>query len=415
MVGNARFTGVSDACDSTAGRPAKQASGCAAVEWRRHKGSVRGFPSPGMRKSRMIERPCWDEMNHLPPPRLPTMLRWKLSHAVIVAVSLTAFAVISWSVMSWSSADPASMSGRQLLVCVATRDLAQASPEFQAAFLERMLQWLEQPKRLDASSAGFALPQITPTWSARLESNIQHLQRLWLATRLDAFAELETSERRAFLEKQIDVLIHWQQATRTVRSATESVSSGGGLESLSENLAALLSQYTGQERSLRQTAVREALILWLSKTSLGETSEATRWSLAQRIAHSLASPSTSSSSLLSFQLDKSEVEMLHHNAMLLLQTWLLHESRSYADQPESEQTARLDAAAALLESKSLSGMWGESGEPADRLSQWNRELNQWIRELPESTRQRVEPLVLGIKGRLLWRRFQSWRQEVTQP
>ncbi len=268
-----------------------------------------------------------------------------LAAAVLGALGV---AVLVVALRVWATYVPApeTASRAGLMRWLVLRDLAMESPETQLAVLERVEQELEQETVVTDTGDSLSHAQ-----HRQLLENVSFLKRYWFQQRLEEYAQCRESQRRRFVQQQVDKLAAWSRvdawlasahADDAARSPGDGADSpvGGRAPSLISQVETWIQGTPEPQRPIARQAVCEGVVCWLATDDLSDYGMDSRRHLARRIANHLDAGRRADESASG--LTHQQRVRLAANGELLLEAWLYDEKDRYFALPADKRPAHVD-------------------------------------------------------------------------
>ncbi len=353
------------------------------------------------------------------------MIRVASIAGIFVCVVSVVIAIVFWRFVFLPH--PSEASTNQIGYWLVLHDMESQSPEIQRAMIDRIV--LDSDKLLsDMSSSkeasGFGLSE---TQQTQLVKNLDFLKFTWFTDRILEYKTLAAEKKPAYLRDQIKTVESWatliknspdllassepaEDSTNPIGTESSADATTAGATFFFDDVESWIVRTSEENKSLAYSTVQDALVYWLSVSSLKDFELQTRIELALRLARELEAGAKAGDSSEVFQA--SQTDILKENMELLVQAWLIAQSQKLEELKEkSEQYEFVDAQIAkvkqwdlleMLSSETSSG----AGAQIQQLMAFNAKVESWIEILEPAVSQPLEKLIGLIKSRLLASAFQ---------
>lgn len=344
---------------------------------------------------------------------------WLMSILALGAVTIALAACMPW----YRLPDPRTADCEGLFRWLVQTDLATEPIETQLVLVDRFAEELRSGMKPPEDRSRLSVLQ-----TERLSANIELLERIWFAARVDRLFEIAPNDRADFLDEQIATVFCWchletpreepprLEPARDESPRHEPAADPEPAADHAGNVGAFFTQIErwidgavppAQERMRR--AVRLGVARWLAVHDLAHSSPATRSLLAERIARELDKGMTPSSVLA--DLAPEQRATLEANAEMLLEAWFLDRADDYFNAPDEQKNAFIDAQIdrlsrwpidSVLASDAADGSAPSTGKLA-MMIRVSAMVEVWIARAAPERQQRLRDLITAAQLRMLSR------------
>jgi hypothetical protein len=289
--------------------------------------------------------------------------RWILIPAVLL-VCIASGSAVAWRTWALSLPSPDRADREALVRWFVLREIAEEPWEIQVALVDRLEQELADGWQAPAEPG-----RLTAVYAARLERNIAQLKQVWFRSRVERYADCPPEQQADFLNRQLLTLEGWARLDQAPGGNGTGATKGSGSPVGVSGLFSEIERWTAQSEPGLQAkiarALRDATLFWLCTRSLQNEPPGIRLELARKIAAELDRESADDDRFENGYLQPAARQaVLRANALLLLEAWLLDQSRTLDSLPREERIAFVDRQLDRIESWRILDWFVSATEPA---------------------------------------------------
>ena len=295
---------------------------------------------------------------------------------------------------------PATATRQQLLGWIVLSDLRRHSEQLRFDLVDRLQsEILDGWKPLEGHDAS-SEELLT---SVQAQQNIDILTRVWFYQRAQQYVKLDATDRVAFLEDQLTVVMQWNEVYSAIYSGPGESESADGSEqafALFDKLDNWAMTEPDPDLSVRLTsAMHHGVQFWLCTSDVGTLSFESKAKLVERFAAALGGSVDTSDPLV---IAGDHEQQLHSNAWKLLESWIVLRAMEFVDLESSAERKlfvekQIDAVKGWHLEEYLLGSDSNSTNEIQLMLMVFSKLDSWIENSPADLRQAVKLLTDAIR------------------